>query len=329
LFSSFSGKIKKLPPYFKIGQIFIKGENVEFFLQQMVNGFSLGSIYALIAIGYTLVYGVLRLINFAHGDIMMVGAFITFMLVTLGKVPFPVAVLLTLVLTGIVGILTHQVAYRPLLESNAPKISLLITAIGISFFLESLFNLIANSVFGNSYQAFPAPSYLTKMVSIGGIQVTLLTLIVPLLTLAILGALLYLLYRTRLGIAIRALAFDIQTVKLMGVDTNLVIMGVFFLGSILAGLGGIIYATAYPSIDPYMGMLVGLKAFAAAVVGGIGSVTGAVIGGFILGFVEIVIPGFFPELGGYKDAFAFILLIFVLLFRPTGIMGIDFEKTRF
>lgn len=302
---------------------------MEFFLQQLVNGFSLGSIYALIAIGYTMIYGILRLINFAHGDIMMVGAFLAFIMVTLWKVPFSLAVVVTLFLTGIVGILTYQVAYRPLLEKGAPKISLLITAIGISFFLESLFNLIANSLFGNNYQAFPAPDYLSKMLTIGGVKVSVLTLIVPVLTLAILGGVLYLLYRTRLGVAIRALAFDIQTVKLMGVDTNLVIIGVFFLGSVLAALGGVIYATAYPSIDPYMGMLVGLKAFAAAVVGGIGSVTGAVIGGFILGFVEIVIPGFFPELGGYKDAFAFILLIFVLLFRPTGIMGIDFEKKRF
>jgi branched-chain amino acid transport system permease protein len=147
--------------------------------------------------------------------------------------------------------------------------------------------------------------------------------------LALLGIVLYILYKTKMGIAIRALAFDIVTVKLMGADSNKIIAFVFALGSALAAIGGIAYAMAYPSIDPYMGMLVGLKAFAAAVVGGIGSVTGAVIGGFILGFAEVAIPGFFPELGGWKDAFAFIFLIFVLLFKPTGIMGIDFERQRF
>jgi branched-chain amino acid transport system permease protein len=149
------------------------------------------------------------------------------------------------------------------------------------------------------------------------------------MTVLILLGVLYILYRTKIGIAIRALAFDIQTVKLMGADSNKIIAFVFGLGSALAAVGGITYAMAYPSIDPYMGMLVGLKAFAAAVVGGIGSVTGAVIGGFILGFAEVAIPGFFPDLGGWKDAFAFILLIFVLLFKPTGIMGIDFERQRF
>lgn len=302
---------------------------MEFFFQQLINGFSLGSIYALIAIGYTLVYGVLRLINFAHGDIMMVGVFLGFILINQLGMGFGSGIFLTLLLTGVVGILTYYSAYRPLLEKGAPKISLLITAIGISFFLESLFNVVANLFFGSSYQAFSTPPFFSKMVSVAGVTFTRLSLIVPILTLLILGGILYLLYRTRLGIGIRALAFDIQTVKLMGIDTNRLIMGVFFIGSLLAGLGGVIYATAYPSIDPYMGMLVGLKAFAAAVVGGIGSVTGAVIGGFILGFVEIVIPGFFIEWGGYKDAFAFVLLIFVLLFKPTGIMGIDFERKRF
>jgi len=312
--------------------------DISFILQQIVNGFSLGSMYALIAIGYTLVYGVLRLINFAHGDIMMVGAFMAF--IFLGVLTgwkfdhismpiFSTAVFFSIIVTSIVGVLTYLVAYKPLLEKGAPKISLLITAIGISFFLESVFNVIANQYLGGNYQSFYFPKFFSKIIHMGNITVPILTIIVPIMTLALLGVVLFILYKTKVGIAIRAIAFDMHTVKLMGADANKIIAFVFILGSALAALGGVSYAMAYPSIDPYMGVLVGLKAFAAAVVGGIGSVTGAVIGGFILGFVEVAIPGFFPELGGWKDAFAFILLIFVLLFKPTGIMGIDFERQRF
>ena len=309
-----------------------------FIIQQVVNGFSLGSMYALIAIGYTLVYGVLRLINFAHGDIMMVGAFLAFIFVgmltnwTFKDITMPVfltAAGLSIFFTAIIGVLTYVTAYKPLLDKDAPKISLLITAIGISFFLESLFNVIANQFFGGNYQSFYFPKWFSQIIHLGDVTIPILTIIVPIMTLLLLGIVLYILYKTKVGIAIRALAFDIQTVKLMGADSNKIIAFVFALGSALAAIGGVSYAMAYPSIDPYMGILVGLKAFAAAVVGGIGSVTGAVIGGFILGFVEVAIPGFLPELGGWKDAFAFILLIFVLLFKPTGIMGIDFERQRF
>ncbi|WP_456488922.1 branched-chain amino acid ABC transporter permease [Caminibacter pacificus] len=303
--------------------------SIGFILQQIINGFSLGSMYALIAIGYTLVYGVLRLINFAHGDIMMVGAFMAFIFFKILGLNFYVAVLFSIIFTAIVGILTYVSAYKPLLDKGAPKISLLITAIGISFFLESLFNVIANQYLGGTYQAFYFPKWFSHIIHIGNVTIPVLTIIVPVLTLLLLGVVLFILYKTKVGIAIRALAFDITTVKLMGANSNMIIAFVFALGSALAAIGGVAYAMAYPSIDPYMGMLVGLKAFAAAVVGGIGSVTGAVIGGFILGFAEVAIPGFFPELGGWKDAFAFIFLIFVLLFKPTGIMGIDFERQRF
>ncbi len=292
------------------------------FLQQLVNGASLGSMYALIAIGYTMVYGVLRLINFAHGDIMMVGAFLTYMATAVG-LPFPLAVLLGIIGSIVVGILTDKIAYKPL--RDAPKISLLITAIGISFFLENLFNVI----FGGVPKAFSAPEYLTKVLHIGAIYLPVTIIIIPVVTVLILVGVLWVLYRTKYGMAIRALAFDIPTVKLMGVDADRIITIVFALGSGLAAIGGIFYAVSYPSIDPLMGVIVGLKAFAAAVLGGIGSVTGAVLGGFILGFTEIFVVALFPELGGYKDAFAFFFLILVLLFRPTGIMGEDLERSRF
>lgn len=292
------------------------------FLQQLINGISLGSMYALIAIGYTMVYGTLRLINFAHGDIMMVGAFLVYLAVSVG-LPFPVAVVVGILGSVAVGVMTDKIAYKPL--RDAPKISLLITAIGISFFLENLFNVL----FGGVPKAFPAPEYLTTSFKFGEVIVPIMVMVIPVVTVFILGGVLWVLYKTKYGMAIRALAFDIPTVKLMGINADYIITIVFSLGSALAAVGGIFYAISYPSIDPLMGIIVGLKAFAAAVLGGIGSVTGAVLGGFILGFTEIFVVALFPELGGYKDAFAFFFLIIVLLVKPTGIMGQDLERGRF
>ncbi|MDR2342298.1 MAG: branched-chain amino acid ABC transporter permease [Campylobacteraceae bacterium] len=293
------------------------------FMQQMLNGFSLGSMYALIAVGYTMVYGVLRLINFAHGDIMMVGAFLCYFGISVFGLPFSAAVLLAIIGGSILGILTDKIAYKPLRE--APKISLLITAIGISYFLENLFNVL----FGGTPKAFPVPEYMSSVVNAFGLTFSVSALIVPILTMLLLLIILLILFKTKYGVAIRALAFDIQTVNLMGIDANKIIMLVFAMGSALASVGGIFWALNYPAIDPVMGVLIGLKAFAAAVVGGIGSVTGAVLGGFVIGFTEVVAVAFFPELGGYKDAFAFIFLILVLLFKPSGILGYNFEKSRF
>ena len=293
------------------------------FMQQMVNGFSLGSMYALIAIGYTMVYGVLRLINFAHGDIMMVGAFLGYTFMSVFELPFPVAVLLSVVISSLFGMFMDKIAYKPLRE--APKISLLITAIGISFFLENAF-----TVFGGGVpRAFPVPEYMENIFNVAGVTFSVASIMVPIVTMFLLLGILYVLYRTKYGMAIRALSYDIKTVNLMGIDGNTIIALVFGLGSGLAAVGGLFWAINYPSVEPMMGVLVGLKAFAAAVVGGIGSVTGAVIGGFIIGFTEVVVIAFWPEMGGYKDAFAFVLLILVLLFKPTGIMGEDLEKSRF
>ena len=293
------------------------------FMQQMVNGFSLGSMYALIAIGYTMVYGVLRLINFAHGDIMMVGAFLGYTFMAVFDLSFPVTVLLAVTISALFGMFMDKIAYKPLRE--APKISLLITAIGISFFLENAFTVFAGGV----PRAFPVPEYMENIFNVAGVTFSVASILVPIITLVLLLGILYVLYKTKYGMAIRALSFDIKTVNLMGIDANMIIAIVFGLGSGLAAIGGIFWAVNYPSVEPMMGVLVGLKAFAAAVVGGIGSVTGAVLGGFIIGFTEVVVIAFFPEMGGYKDAFAFIFLIFVLLFKPTGIMGEDLEKSRF
>ena len=293
------------------------------FMQQMVNGFSLGSMYALIAIGYTMVYGVLRLINFAHGDIMMVGAFLAYTFMAVFDLSFPLTMLLAVTISAASGMLMDKIAYKPLRE--APRISLLITAIGISFFLENSFTVFAGGV----PRAFPVPEYMENIFNVAGVTFSDASIMVPIVTLILLLGILYVLYKTKYGMAIRALSFDIKTVNLMGIDANTIISLVFGLGSALAAVGGIFWAINYPSVEPMMGVLVGLKAFAAAVVGGIGSVSGAVLGGFIIGFTEVVVIAFFPEMGGYKDAFAFIFLILVLLFKPTGIMGQDLEKSRF
>jgi branched-chain amino acid transport system permease protein len=294
------------------------------FTQQMLNGFSLGSMYALIAIGYTMVYGVLRLINFAHGDIMMVGAFGCYFGITAFGLPFFAAVILAIALSAAIGVLTDVVAYRPL--RDAPRISLLITAIGISYFLQNGIN----ALFGGTPKPFnDVPQSIYTRIDLGGATFTLLEILVPIVTIALLLVVLYILYRTKYGVAIRALAFDIKTVNLMGINANQIIMIVFILGSSLAAVGGIFWALKYPAIEPTMGVLIGLKAFAAAVVGGIGSVTGAVLGGFIIGFTEVVVVAFFPELSGYKDAFAFVFLILVLLFKPSGILGYNYERSRF
>ena len=293
-------------------------------IQQILNALSLGSMYALIAIGYTMVYGVLRLINFAHGDIMMVGAFLAFTTYSVTS-SFSLAVLVAIIGASITGMLTYKIAYKPLLDKNAPKISLLITAIGVSFFLENLFNML----YGGVPQAFNYPSIFDKEIHILGAVTNFASIFIAIFTIIVLVSVLIFLNKTKYGKAIKAIAFDFYTVKLMGINVDFLILLVFLIGSALASLGGIFYAISYPSIDPLMGVLVGLKAFAAAVLGGIGSVAGAAIGGFILGFSEIFIVAYFPEFAGYKDAIAFFFLIFILLFKPTGIMGIDFERSRF
>ncbi|MCV3382168.1 branched-chain amino acid ABC transporter permease [Campylobacter sp. IFREMER_LSEM_CL2127] len=292
-------------------------------LQQIINGFSLGSMYALIAIGYTMVYGVLRLINFAHGDIMMVGAYSALFCVTSMNVPFLGALSLAMLFAAALGIAIDRVAYKPL--RKAPRISLLITAIGISFLIQNVFNVL----FGSTPKYFPVPSYLETVINFNNISISINSVLVPILTFFILLVVLFILYKSKYGIAIRALAFDIHTVNLMGIDANRIIAIVFALGSALAAIGGIFWAVSYPSVEPSMGTLIGLKAFGAAVLGGIGSVAGAVLGGLIIGFTEVVVVAIFPDLSGFKDAFAFIFLVLILLFKPTGILGINFEKSRF
>ena len=285
------------------------------FSQQLVNGLSLGSLYALVAIGYTMVYGILRLINFAHGDLIMVSAYVAVMGVGLFSWPWPLAFGVAVAATGFLGVLLELGAYRPL--RGAPRISLLISAIAASFLLENL-SLV---VFGGIPRPFPVPAWLAGSLRLGGTYIPRLSLVIPLITAGLLGLLFLLLYRTQMGRAMRAIAYDIETTSLMGVNVNRVISLAFLVGSLLAGCGGLLWSMKYPQINPFMGIVPGLKAFIAAVLGGIGNLAGAVVGGLILGLLEVMLVAFFPAWSGYRDAVAFALLIIILLVRPTGLLG--------
>ncbi len=285
------------------------------FLQQLINGLSLGSLYALIAIGYTLVYGILRLINFAHGDLLMVSAYAAIMGVGIFSWPWPAAFALAIAATGLLGVLLERGAYRPL--RRAPRISLLISAIAASFLLENLVLVIA----GGRAQPFPVPAAFSGAISMGGLYIPRLSFLIPLITAAFLAGLFGIIYRTQAGRAMRAIARDPEMSSLMGIDVNRIIAFTFLLGSLLAGAGGVLWAMKYPQVNPFIGILPGLKAFIAAVLGGIGNVTGAVLGGLLLGLLEIMIVAFFPSWAGYRDALAFALLILFLLVRPTGLLG--------
>lgn len=283
--------------------------------QQLINGISLGSLYGLVAIGYTMVYGILRLINFAHGDLLMFAAYTAIYLIGIFTLPWYISFPLAMVITGLMGIVLDRCAYRPL--RDAPRISLLISAIGASFLLENL----AIVIIGGIPKGFPRPTLFDHVITIMGVRVQVLTLYTPIITILLLLGLLYIIYRTKVGKAMRAASKDFEATRLMGINLDRVIAITFFLGSFLAAAGGIMWAMKYPQVNPFMGVFPGLKAFIAAVLGGIGNIVGAVIGGFVLGLGEIMIVALFPELSQYKDAFAFVILILVLLFRPTGIMG--------
>lgn len=285
------------------------------FVQQVINGLSLGSLYALIAIGYTMVYGILRLINFAHGDLIMVSTYAAVMGVGLFAWPWPLAFGLALGLTGLLGVLLELGAYRPL--RAAPRISLLISAIAASFLLENLALVMA----GGRPQPFPTPEWFTGALVWGGLYIPRLSLLIPAVTAALVAGLFVLIHRTQAGRAMRAIAYDLETVSLMGINVNRIISLAFLIGSLLAGAGGLLWAMKYPQVNPFMGIMPGLKAFIAAVLGGIGNLAGAVLGGLVLGLLEIILVAFFPAWGGYRDAFAFGLLILLLLVRPRGILG--------
>jgi branched-chain amino acid transport system permease protein len=289
------------------------------FIQHLLNGLTLGSLYALIAIGYTMVYGILRLINFAHSEIFMLGAYFVFWGVTLGHLPWAVAIVISILVIASVGVLVDQVAYRPL--RDAPRISALISAIGVSFFLQNVAIVVFSAIPREVYR----PHWLEDAIIVGDVRVLPLTLFVPLLSFLLMLGLVYIVYKTKPGLGMRAISKDIETSYTMGVPVNRIIALTFGIGSALAAASGIMWALRYPQLQPIMGVIPGFKAFIAAVVGGIGSIQGAVIGGLGLGLVEILAVATFPELAGYRDAIAFVLLIGILLIKPTGLLGEKLE----
>lgn len=284
------------------------------FLQQCLTGISLGGAYALIAIGYTLVYGILRLINFAHGDLFMMSGY--FIIFAMAAMPWYLAIPVVLILTVALGTGIEKVAYKPL--RNAPRMSVMISAIGVSYLLQNL----ATYLFTALPKGYPAIPFLKKIIRFGGLSASLVTFLTPILTLVIVYILILLIHHSKMGMAMRAVAKDYETAQLMGIKINQTISFTFAIGSLLAGIGSILYFTDRMTVFPYSGSLPGLKCFVAAVIGGIGSIPGAVVGGFILGLGEtaLVAMGY----STFSDAFTFVLLIVMLLVRPTGIFG---EKT--
>ncbi len=269
---------------------------MEFFsyiLQQFINGLQLGAVYALIALGYTMVYGVLRLINFAHGDIFMFGAFVAYFLISKFGMPIYLVFIITMLATAIAGYLIEKIAYKPL--RNAPKISLLITAVGVSLFLEYFLSL--NVLFTPNYIAFPRPfeveSYDAGLFTITNVQLLIFTATFVSLLLVYL-----LVYKTRQGMAMRAVSYDKEAAALMGIGIDGIISFTFIVGAALAGVGGILYGIAYPQINVFMGIMPGIKSFIAAVLGGIGIIHGAVLGGLIIGFQRFLSLLFFHPLSG-------------------------------
>jgi branched-chain amino acid transport system permease protein len=298
---------------------------METFLQNLLNGIAAGSIYALIALGYTMVYGILKLINFAHSDVFMLGSFAGFYFAQYwakwqGQTGAPTpswplflsALVVAMLVCGIFGFLNERIAYRPL--RNAPRITSLITAIGISFFLE----------YGGQIVFGPDPKFFPRLLEgrlfeVGGVSVTFYQVIVLGVAIVFMLLLQYIVYGTKFGRAMRAVSFNFETASLMGIPTDRVIALTFVLGSVLAAVAGILFGLAYPKIDPLMGVMLGLKAFVAAVLGGIGNVPGAVVGGLVIGIVDSFVGG--SQFSTYRDAIAFVILILILLFRPAGIFG--------
>ncbi len=288
------------------------------FLQQLLNGISLGAIYALIALGYTMVYGVLRFINFAHAEVFMVGAMIGYALgnVLPQETIMGGTVVLIAAMAGcaLLGMVIERYAYRPLREG--PRLNVLITAIGVSLFLQFLFQ--HRSVFGAAPRPFPSV-FPVRQYDVGGLILSTNQIAVIGVAACLVIALQTVIFHTRIGTAMRAVSLNARAALLVGIDHNRVIAVTFAIGSALAGAGGILYAQNYPTVDPLMGMMPGLKAFVAAVLGGIGNVPGAALGALILGVVETFVAG--SQWSTYKDAIAFAILILILLFRPAGLLG--------
>ncbi|WP_417138576.1 branched-chain amino acid ABC transporter permease [Paratractidigestivibacter faecalis] len=282
------------------------------FVTQVLNGLQLGSIYALVALGYTMVYGIILLLNFAHGDIIMVGAYISWLVMSkLGLNP-AIAVVLSIAGCMLLGVLIDKVAYAPL--RDAPRLSILITAIGVSYFLENGSQLL----FGADAKVVPAYTSVSN-IQVGDLTLSFSAIVTVVVTAVATVVLTFLVQKTKLGKAMRAVSEDMGAARLMGINVNTTISFTFAVGSALAGIGAVLYCMAYTQASPTMGIMLGTKAFVAAVLGGIGSIPGAVIGGLLVGFAEVFVSAI--GLSVWQDAVVFLLLIVVLIVKPTGLLG--------
>ena len=282
------------------------------FLQQLINGLALGSVYALLALGYTMVYGIIQLINFAHGEIYMIGAFAGFYSASTLKLPLIPTLLVAMAVSALAGIIIEKIAYKPL--RNSPRIALLITAIGVSLFLQNAMRLLVGS------NPKPFPDLINAgSINIGSIQIEVKTILMFGISALLVILLQFIVYKTKVGKAMRASSQDMEAASLMGINVDNTISFTFALGSALAGIAGVLVAISYPSITPYMGAMPGLKAFVAAVLGGIGSIPGALVGGIAIGLLETFSKAYIST--NFSDAIVFAMLIIILLIKPAGLLG--------
>ncbi|CAG9711747.1 branched-chain amino acid ABC transporter permease [Clostridium neonatale] len=282
------------------------------FIQQLINGLALGSVYALLALGYTMVYGIIQLINFAHGEIYMIGAFAGFYSATTLKLPLIPTLLVAMAVSSLAGIIIEKIAYKPL--RNSPRITLLITAIGVSLLLQNSMRILVGS------DPKPFPDLINAgALNIGAVQIQWKTILMFLVSALLVIVLQFIVYKTKLGKAMRAASQDIEAASLMGINVNNTISFTFALGSALAGIAGVLVAISYPSITPYIGVMPGLKSFVAAVLGGIGSIPGALVGGLLIGILEPLSKAYIST--SFSDAIVFGILILILLIKPSGLLG--------
>lgn len=284
------------------------------YVQLLLSGIAVGSLYALIAIGYTMVYGILRLINFAHGDMFMMAGFFLIYIAAVPHMPIWGALILTILLTVLLGFLIERCAYKPL--RSAPRMSVMISAIGVSYLLQNF----ATYFTGGLAQAYPAIPWISNKIEIFGVSTKIITIVTPIMTILLVLALVALIKFTKIGMAMRAVSKDFETSQLMGIKINSVISMTFIIGSFLAAVGSIMYFSYYEQVSPTIGAMPGLKAFVAAVFGGIGSIPGAVIGAYIIGICENIIKSY-PAIADLSNAFTFVLLILILILKPNGLFG--------
>jgi branched-chain amino acid transport system permease protein len=284
--------------------------------QQIVNGLILGSMYALVAIGFSMIYGIVRLINFAHGDIVMIGAFVTLGLLQSLGAPFPVVAIGVLLSGAVMGIVIERAAFRPM--RGAPQVTGFIASLAVSIVLQNLGILTLTAQPRN----FAFPDYMQTVIHVGAVSFRLIDVVIMLSAVFLMGVLLLLVHKTKLGMAMRATAENLDVARLMGIKINRTILAAFAVGSALAGIAGLMWGGKFGQIDPLLGYVPGLKSFVAAVIGGVGSIPGAILGGYVLGLAEVLFVGLLPPIySAFRDAFVFAALILILLALPNGILG--------